>query len=403
MNSYQATKNPEIPCDKCVGCTACAQSCPADCISMQADEEGFFYPKLNPEACLHCHLCERVCPVHQADSLPYDVTLKSSQAFALICKDKNLHTSVGSGGAFSLMARQILAQGGVVIGAAWTQDWLVEHVAVETWEEYQRLCSTKYLQSNMGNILKQTRDFFKTGRQVLFGGTGCQIAGLTSFLRKEYPNLTTVNIACYGAPSPGVWSHYLRDLQRKYQLGRINSIHFRKKEGNSSMNMVVKGDLATYKNYVYSDPFGWGLVKDVINRPSCENCLFKGAASHSDITIGDARGIEKYDPHADHLSGISVVVSHSPKGAALIAAIKSDCDYFRILPLPGAISQNMGIICATNSHTKLRNSFFTRFLRGESPHQILVRLQRGSLPGRVLRAFRTGKGKLKQLIKKLIR
>ena len=26
---------------KCVGCNACAQSCPLDCIILQADEEGF--------------------------------------------------------------------------------------------------------------------------------------------------------------------------------------------------------------------------------------------------------------------------------------------------------------------------------------------------------------------------
>ena len=30
---------------ECCGCNACVQACPLHCISMEADEEGFWYPK----------------------------------------------------------------------------------------------------------------------------------------------------------------------------------------------------------------------------------------------------------------------------------------------------------------------------------------------------------------------
>ena len=43
----------------CSGCRACEQICPKQCICMEADDEGFLYPKVNPESCIHCHLCER--------------------------------------------------------------------------------------------------------------------------------------------------------------------------------------------------------------------------------------------------------------------------------------------------------------------------------------------------------
>lgn len=369
---------------------------------MEVDTEGFFYPVVDASACLHCHLCERICPVHQSESTTYDVLKDTSEACALICSDSVLHRAVGSGGAFSLMARRVLGSGGVVIGAAWTPDWLVEHVVVETWEEYACLCGTKYMQSNPGNTLKQTRDFLKMGRYVLFCGTGCQIAGLVSFLRKDYPNLVTVNIACYGAPSPGVWQRYLHDLQDKYQLGTIESVQFRKKEGNSSLNMEVVGRQNTYRNYVYGDPYGWGLVNDVINRPSCEKCLFKGAASLSDITVGDARGIEEYDPNANAHEGISVVVSHTLKGAALVAELEDECRYYRSLPLPGAIAQNMGVICSTNSHPFLRQRFFSRFVRGKSALRVLSRLQRGSLWSRGMKYARRLWGLLKKILRRLL-
>ena len=395
-------RNSSIPCDKCTGCSACAQSCPASCISMQADTEGFLYPVVDTSACLHCYLCERVCPVQQKSAEKYDVIKDTSAAWALIASDADLHGRVGSGGAFSLMARHILEDGGAVVGAAWTSDWLVEHVVVYSWEDYVRLCGTKYLQSNPGTTLKQTRELLNAGRRVLFCGTGCQIAGLVRFLRKDYPNLITVNIACYGAPSPGVWLNYLSGLQKEYQLGEIRDVQFRKKEDGSSLNMLVEGTRSSYKKYVYGDPYGWGLVNDVINRPSCENCLFKGAASLSDITVGDAWGIEEYDPNANAHEGISVVVSHTLKGAALVAELEDECRYYRSLPLPGAIAQNMGVICATNSHPCLRQRFFSRFVRGKSALRVLSRLQRGSLWSRGMKYARRLWGLLKKILRRLL-
>ena len=47
---------------ECCGCTACLSVCPKQCITMQADEEGFLYPVINREVCIDCGLCEKVCP-----------------------------------------------------------------------------------------------------------------------------------------------------------------------------------------------------------------------------------------------------------------------------------------------------------------------------------------------------
>jgi formate hydrogenlyase subunit 6/NADH:ubiquinone oxidoreductase subunit I len=32
----------------CTGCAACAAVCPSDSITMQADDEGFLHPQINP-------------------------------------------------------------------------------------------------------------------------------------------------------------------------------------------------------------------------------------------------------------------------------------------------------------------------------------------------------------------
>ena len=48
----------------CCGCTACVHICPVHCISMEEDGEGFLYPVIAEDDCIHCHQCEAVCPQH---------------------------------------------------------------------------------------------------------------------------------------------------------------------------------------------------------------------------------------------------------------------------------------------------------------------------------------------------
>lgn len=47
----------------CCGCTACVQTCPKQCISFDEDVQGFRYPLVDKDLCIHCGFCERVCPV----------------------------------------------------------------------------------------------------------------------------------------------------------------------------------------------------------------------------------------------------------------------------------------------------------------------------------------------------
>lgn len=41
----------------------------------------------------------------------------------------------------------------------------------------------------------------KEGKEVLFTGTPCEVAGLKKYLRKEYDNLYTLDLICHGVPS----------------------------------------------------------------------------------------------------------------------------------------------------------------------------------------------------------
>ena len=83
---------------------------------MQPDAEGFLYPQIDETACIHCNLCEKVCPILQSPQEPKD---KTPAAYAAINRDDGIRSQSSSGGVFTLLAEYILAR------AAWcsAQPW----------------------------------------------------------------------------------------------------------------------------------------------------------------------------------------------------------------------------------------------------------------------------------------
>lgn len=205
----------------CCGCASCVQRCPKHCISLIEDEEGFLYPKVDLETCIDCGLCEKVCPV-----LNKDEKREPLAVYAANNKDEEIRKSSSSGGIFTLLAENIISRGGVVFGARFNEKWEVVHDFVEKTEDLTLFRGSKYVQSKIGDTYYKASLFLKEGRQVLFSGTPCQIAGLRKYLRKDYDNLLTIDFICHGAPSPGVFRTFLRDeLQKAARKGgRKNTV-----------------------------------------------------------------------------------------------------------------------------------------------------------------------------------
>lgn len=49
--------------EECCGCSACFSICPQEAITMEKDEEGFEYPRINEDNCISCFNCIKVCPL----------------------------------------------------------------------------------------------------------------------------------------------------------------------------------------------------------------------------------------------------------------------------------------------------------------------------------------------------
>lgn len=302
---------------QCCGCSACAQRCPKQCISMQIDNEGFLYPQVDSSKCMDCHLCEKVCPViNQYDArTPLNV-------YAAKNSDDKVRRLSSSGGIFTLLANQTIKDGGVVFGACWDNEWNVKHDYVDNISDLQKFRSSKYMQSVIGDNYLKVEQFLKTDRKVMFTGTPCQIAGLKHFLRKEYDNLLAVEVICHSVPSPGVWQLYLttRLHTLKWEKSDIRNISFRdKKTGWKTYSFVIENKDGNILTELSSkNTFMRGFLADLYTRPSCHACPAKQLRSGSDITLGDFWGIESLMPEIDDDNGVSAIIVNTEKGKSAL-------------------------------------------------------------------------------------
>lgn len=211
---------------RCTGCMSCFNSCAHHAIKMVENDEGFFYPQIDKDKCVNCGLCSKKCPELQNEK-------KSSKAshpkvFAVINQTDS--TSSSSGGAFSLIARWILSQGGIVYGATIDNNGDVFHMAIDSVSDLPKLKGSKYVQSYVGKVFYQIRKDLLSGRKVLFVGTGCQVAGIYSYLNKRYEGqLYTIDLICHGVPSNKAFKAYIDKLKKKRKIigAKISSFAIR--------------------------------------------------------------------------------------------------------------------------------------------------------------------------------
>ena len=297
--------------EDCCGCAACAQVCPKSCITMVRDGEGFDYPKADSEQCISCGLCEKVCPVSHAQAEPAG----EPKAFAAYGPDKDRAES-SSGGIFAQLARQTLAQGGLVFGAAMAEDSKTAvHTAIDSEGDLPRLQGSKYLQSHVGKCFRQAKEALEAGRAVLFTGTPCQIEGLLHFLGRDYENLVTADVICHGVPSEKLWQKYLDCQQHRYG-SRVTRVSFRdKRQGWKSFSMALTFENGKqYAKKLYFDAYLQLFLQDLCLRPSCYRCPSRKLHRRSDLTLGDFWGCDAVCPEMDDDTGLSLVLIHSEKG-----------------------------------------------------------------------------------------
>ena len=290
---------------ECSGCYACVSICPKRCISMQIDNEGFWYPLVDKNECIECGMCEKHCPVKKSKRNYRDI-----EGYAAINKNSTVQKRSSSGGVFTLLAEYVLENGGVVYGAAFDEEYMVRHIGVERIHELGKLQGSKYVQSQMGSIYLEVKEKLNRGKIVYFSGTPCQVDGLIAFLGKEYDNLICQDIICHGVPSPKIWKQYLK----QFNIEKNAKILFRdKRTGWESYSFTID-QREKYTQRASENLYMKVFLNNLCLRPSCYQCHSKGNFRKSDITLGDFWGVEKVCSEMYNEKGTSLILINSEKG-----------------------------------------------------------------------------------------
>jgi coenzyme F420-reducing hydrogenase beta subunit len=335
--------------DSCVGCSACAVNCPHKAISMELSDEGFLYPKINSDLCCSCKLCDRVCPIDKKNT-----SISALKAYYGWHLDDEIRYRSSSGGFFSALADEILCQKGVVYGAIFKDNKFVYSNTDSV--ELDALRKSKYTEIDSLDVFSKVKNDVLKGRQVLFCGTPCRVAGLKLFLDRDYENLILIDFLCGGVASPKFLFEDFKYHEKRNQ-STISHVDFRCKKGGWGGQHLMKLKFTNGKEKTLlarEDAYFTGFLTKLINRKSCYMCQF--IDNHfSDITIGDFWDYTKVPGLSNDKKGMSMMVAHTEKGCIAIENLKN----FRINSLDYSIVE--GNFIRTGKYSEFldkRNYFF---------------------------------------------
>ena len=334
---------------QCTGCMACKQACQSKAIAIKTID-GFAYPEINRDVCKSCGKCMNVCPILNLKGQRGNCHEDTQTCLAAWNKSDDVRIKSSSGGVFSALAEYVLSRGGVVFGAAWDSNMVLRHKAIDRIEDLESIRKSKYVQSDVGETFNQALQYLKAGRIVLYCGVHCQIAGLKSFIGRDYENLYLVDVLCQGVPSPATFRSYLDEIEKEYS-SKVVDCDFRNKDKawkcGLSMNLALENG-AKIRRILSRNEYYNAFYQEFFCRSSCYSCNFKKNKQgfFSDVTIADFWRIGNKIPlpktvEQKYAKGISAVLINTEKGKSLFE--QSSCKIESIERTWNEFSTNGGL------------------------------------------------------------
>lgn len=360
--SGHATLKAQLPSHgaPCMGCGLCRSVCAHNAIRMVENEDGFIVAVVDAARCVGCKACEKMC-----SRLPNVVGYEEHRYYEAWSSHEKVRVSSSSGGVFGELARDCIARGGVVYGVAMQGADFPRFIAVERVEDLPKLQGSKYLQADTGEVFSQMAVALKSGRPVLLAGVSCQVRAARVRFGERYPNLLLVDLACFGVPSRHLFRRFTEELNNHAPITQIN---FRDKSYSwrsygMRLSFADGGEELIPKE---TNPFMRGFLCHLGLNECCYMCRSSVKDRPGDISLGDFWG---RSPREDEKDGVSVVITHTPKGESALERVRSEL-HLETAEEEQALSCNGGLVAHTGGVPRQRKTFL-HALRKQSLHRVL--------------------------------
>mgnify|MGYP000935251682 CR=1 FL=1 len=300
---------------ECYQCRTCENVCPVRAIIIDDN----LLPQIDISRCIQCNMCEKVCPKVQEKT--YHTSMGGAKGY--ICKNLDLQKRMksSSGGVFLELALYAHLQGWYVGGVVYDTDFMPKHVLTLEKQVILKMLGSKYVTSDMSHIITDIKKVRAEGKNVLFTGTPCQVAGVKNAFPDD-SGILTVAIACHGSIERQIWRNYLD--QEISENGQIHELTMRDKS-NGWLNYGLRIRFENgYEKISFRNSDGYFLkcfTQGLFERDRCLNCMYKGSAISADIILADAWGIETINPKMADEYGVSSVVCITSRGTECFESV----------------------------------------------------------------------------------
>lgn len=307
----------------CTGCGACAYVCPKKCISFKPDgASGISYPAIDDSLCINCGKCRTFCPALN----PLEAS-KPMQAYAAWSSDKEERRTSASGGIAAEIYKYAIANGWMIVGAAFDEDFKVRLKLADSVEVIKEFKNSKYVFSSTDNVFQDIDKQLKAGSKIAIIALPCQIAAIKRVFYKYIDRLLLVDLVCHGTTPSYYLKQYIRYMEVKYGKN-VGSITFRDPEIGTqkfALSLYDTSGKRFYSSTSYDDPYQFGYHQMVIYRENCYHCHYANGKRLSDITIGDYKGLGRSVHCSFSEEKVSCLLVNTPKGSDYISSMINKC------------------------------------------------------------------------------
>lgn len=339
----------------CYSCTACYHVCPKDAIHFNEE----FFPEIDNRKCIDCGLCEKVCI--NVNEKEYDEKIDYAKSYVARNLDLDIRKKSSSGGIFYLLAKKTIENGGFVCGCVYDEHFMPKHVMTDDLDVVKCMMGSKYVMSELDNIIAQVKKALNTGKTVLFSGVPCQIQALMNCI-EDRSNLILVGVVCHGSMNRKIWKKFITEEAGERSIKYVSMRDKRRGWLNYGLNFVFT-DGSESLTFRKEDGYFLKCFTDgLFERECCLECKYKGTAIGADILLGDAWGMDQLFPELSDQWGLSAVICLSEKGIELFHTI-SDSVELNSVETEEIIRRNQRIVTPP-AENPLRKKFLQEIKKG---------------------------------------
>jgi coenzyme F420 hydrogenase subunit beta len=309
----------------CIGCGACASTCPNNAVSLRDIESQGIRAFHDGSSCKTCRQCIDVCPGYTYQ--PHKASLEGSPISQLLphwgpvveiweghASDSHVHHVGSSGGVATALSLYLLENSnceGILHTAPKSgEPWKNTTVVSTTREQVLQATGSRYAPASPCDGFSRLKNVKKG---IVFVGKGCDVSALRNAQRVRSDLVDTIDCAigifCAGTPS----TRGTLELLKKFNvdLPKIQELRYRGRGWPGYFGVRVSGNENFQQLMSYAD--SWGLLNSF--RPlRCYLCP-DGTAETADISCGDAWYRVSSSTGSD---GISLVLARTGKGRQVV-------------------------------------------------------------------------------------